>query len=402
MPRYSYIAKTEPDKTTQGFLEAESEQDAINKLTQMGYFPTAVRPEILFQEEKGWFNFHKVKKKDVFLFTRQLSSLIESGVNILNSLNIITNQIPNKSLGVVLSDITARIKDGKPLSESLGFFPHLFSSLYCALVRVGESSGSLNLTLRRLADFLEEEEEFKNSLRASLTYPFFILVVSALTIVVLLVFVIPRLVSMFEDMGQVLPLPTLVLINTSAFLRNYWWLLLAFLAVLIFLLRRLYKTPKGRLSFDGFKLKLFLAGQIILKTEIARFCRTLSLLLSSGIPITPALEIAQAVVDNQVLKQEMVRFKERIASGESLSQAFREAGFFPDFVNNIVAIGEEAGSLDVSLMRIAQDYEREVDRALKSMMRLLEPLIILVMGLIVGFIVLSMLLPIFQINIVAR
>jgi type II secretory pathway component PulF len=207
---------------------------------------------------------------------------------------------------------------------------------------------------------------------------------------------------MFEDMGQVLPLPTRILITVSGSMRNYWWMFLAAIGAAVFLLRRLRRSIKGRFSLDRFKLKMLVFGQIILKTEIARLCRTMSLLLSSGIPITPALDICGSVMENQVIKEEVAKFKEKINSGQSLSVVFREAKIFPEFVVNIVAIGEETGSLDKSLMRVAQDYERETDRTLKGLTRLLEPAIILVMGLIVGFIVLSMLLPIFQINIMAR
>ncbi|MCX5697171.1 MAG: type II secretion system F family protein [Candidatus Omnitrophica bacterium] len=402
MPRYSYIAKTLPQTTAQGNIEAESEQDAINKLAKMGYFPISVSYEAVSQTNEGLFSLKRVSRKEIFQFTRQLSSLIESGVNILNALNIISNQTSNKRLSVILADISGRIKDGKSLSDSLAVFPALFPGFYCAMVRVGEASGGLNTTLKRLADFLEADEEFKDTLRAGMTYPFFIFMVSALTVVVLLVFVIPRLVLMFEDMGQVLPLPTRILISASEILRNYWWLFVACIGAVIFSLRRLYKSAKGRFSLDRFKLKMAVFGQIVLKTEIARACRTLSLLLSSGIPITPALEIAVSVVENQVIREEFAKFKEKINSGQSLSSGFRESKIFPEFVVNIVAIGEETGSLDASLMRVAQDYERETDRTLKSLTRLLEPVIILVMGLIVGFIVLSMLLPIFQINIMAR
>jgi type II secretory pathway component PulF len=400
--RYAYVAKTLPQTSTQGYIEAESEQDAINKLAKMGYFPISVRYEAVEQENKGLFNLERVSRKDVFQLTRQLSSLIDSGVNILNALNIIANQTPNKRLNAILSDVAGRIKDGKSLSESLAVFPALFPGFYCAMVRVGETGGALNTTLKRLADFLEADEEFKDALRAGLTYPFFIFIVSVLTVVVLLVFVIPRLVLMFEDMGQVLPLPTRILITVSGSLRNYWWLFLAAIGAAVFLLRRMRRSIKGRFSLDRFKLRMLIFGQIILKTEIARLCRTMSLLLSSGIPITPALDICGSVMENQVIKEEVAKFKEKINSGQSLSVVFREAKIFPEFVVNIVAIGEETGSLDKSLMRVAQDYERETDRTLKGLTRLLEPAIILVMGLIVGFIVLSMLLPIFQINIMAR
>jgi len=402
MARFIYTAKSQPNKATQGHIEAESEQDAINKLTRMGYFPISVKYETPSLERRGIIAFRRIPHRDIVLFTRHLSILIESGVNILNALNIISKQATNKYLEAALSDIASSIKDGKSLSDSLSAFPNLFSNLYCAMIGTGEASGDLDSTLKRLADFLEKEEEFKQSLRASLTYPLFVFIISALTVVVLLVFVIPKLLTMFEDKGQILPLPTRILISTSNFLRNYWWLIIAVIGILIFLARRIHRSAKGKITWDRLKLKLFLFGPLILKTEISRLMRTLSLLLSSGLPITPALDTSVSILENQILKMDTVKIKEEISKGLSLSHSLKNSRLFPDFVTNIVLIGEETGALDRALMRIAQDYEREVDQTLKTFTRLLEPVIILVMGLVVGFIVLSMLLPIFQINLIAR
>jgi len=402
MPRYIYSAKTQPDKITQSTIEAESEQDAVNKLTEMGYFPISVESEVISLDKQKSLAFKKIPSRDLVMFTRQLSSLIESGVNIINSLTIISNQTNNKYLKAILNDITSQVKDGKSLLESFSSHPKLFSPLYSAMIQTGESSGRLNETLRRLAEYLEKEQEFKDSLRAALVYPIFICFVGIGTVLVLLMFVIPRLVTMFEDMGQVLPLPTRILIDTSHFLRNWSWIILVVIILAVFFLRRLYENPRGRLSFDTFKLKLAVFGEIILKTEISRLMRTLSLLISSSVPITSALETSESILQNQILKAEVERFKEQIKNGYSFSSSLKESKFFPEFVSNIIVIGEETGVLDKSLMRIADDYEREVDRTLKNLTRLLEPVIILVMGLIVGFIVLSMLLPIFQINLIVR
>jgi general secretion pathway protein F len=402
MPRFSYIAKSDPKKKSQGSIEAESKQEAINKLTQMGFFPISVESEAVSLGSRTFFSFQRVTKSDVVLFTRQLATLIESGVNILVALNIIRDQTANRHLEAVLHDIAGRIKDGKSFSESLSAFPHLFSQLYCSMIRTGEASGDLNYVLKRLADFLEAQEEFRNSVRASLTYPFFVFTVSVITVVILLVFVMPRLVVTLRDMGQVLPLPTRILINTSNFLRDYWWLVIVVVSLAVFLLRRIILSPKGKVSWDRIKLRIFLFGPIILKSQISRLVRTLSLLLSSGQSIVPALDISISVVENEILKAEVAGFKEQIISGSSLSEALKKSPFFPAFVTNIIAIGEESGSLDKSLLRIAQDYETEVNRTVVGFTKLLEPVIILIMGLIVGFIVLSMLLPIFQINLIVR
>ncbi len=402
MPTYTYIAKSSPHKTLQGEIEAETQQEAINKLAQMGYFPISVSVKGIYSDSSVVFGLRRIPHKDIVLFTHQLLTLIESGVNIINALNSVSNQMPNKYLRVILNEVISKIKDGKTLSASLAGYPGIFSELYTSMILSGEVGGKLELVLRHLADFLEKEEEFKNSLRAALVYPIFVFVVGVSTVVILLTFVIPRLVTMFQDMGQSLPLPTQVLIAVSGFLRNYGWIILAIFFVFIFLLQRIKRTVQGRFYWDSFKLKLALWGEIILKTEISRLMRTLSLLLSSGITIVRSLEISRSIIANQVLRSEIQRFKEEIINGANFSRSLKTSRFFPEFVTNIVSIGEETGSLEKSLLRIANDYEKEVDRILKTLARMLEPLIILIIGVVVGFIVLSMLLPIFQINLIVR
>lgn len=403
MPHYIYTAKNRPNKTIEGGIEAESRQDAINKLTRSGHFPVSIELEDISSLNKGGLlNLRKFSKKDTLLFTRQLSSLIESGVNILKGLNIISNQTQNKYLKAVLNNVISEIRNGEPLSRSLAKHPELFSGLYTSMVHSGEASGNLKESLKRLADYLEKEEEFKNSVRAALTYPLFVLAVGTLTVIVLLTFVIPRLVTMFEDMGQALPLPTKILIEISGAFRSYWWVILVVTAMMVFLLQRFFRTREGKILVSTLKLKLKIVGPITLKTEISRLTRTLSLLLSSGINIVYSLDISASLIENEVLRLKLQEFKDRISTGSSLSHCLSESKLFPELVTSIVAIGEESGNIENSLMRIADDYEKDVDRSLKALSRLLEPAMILFIGLIMGFIVLSMLLPIFQINLIVR
>ena len=403
MALYTYTAKSGPNKTVSGNIESESEQQAINKLTQLGLFPLSiVNEQFSLSGQDRLHRAPKISNKDLVLFTRQLSTLIDSGVNIVDALNIVTNQLANKYFKLILKDISAKLKDGKPLSDSMAAYPKLFPGVYSSMVRIGEISGSLNTSLKSLADFMEREEEFKNSLISSLTYPLFVFFVGVSTIVVLLVFVIPRLVTMFEDMGQALPLPTKVLIDISAFMRGYWWMIIMVVGGSVFMWKRAKKNPQARLAIDKFKLKIILIGRIILKTEVGRLMRTLSLLLSSGVSIVPSLEIAELSLGNEALRADVSKFKGEISNGASLSGVFANSKFFPQFVTNIVAVGEETGSLGKSLLRIAEDYEKDVDRMLKGLTRMAEPIIILIMGIMVGFIVMSMLLPIFQINLTAR
>lgn len=402
MPRYIYTAKNQPQSLVEGQIEAESVQEAIDKLTRLGYFPVSVQPQELYFEKRNIFSPRKVPKKDVVLLTRQLSSLMDSGVNILNGLGIVQRQLPNKYLKSAIDGIITRIKDGKSFSESLSAYPSLFSGLYVSLVRSGEAGGTIEQTLKRLADFLEKEEEFRNSLRQALVYPAFIMAVSILTVGVLLGFVIPRLSGMFADMGQALPMPTQILIAVSGFVRAYWWMMLAAAVAAFFAAQKVYKRPQARLRIDRFKLRLGLFGKVVLETQISRLSRTLSLLLSGGIAVVEAIDISTSVLTNQALALEVRAFKDQVSKGSSLSSCLKTSKLFPSYVANIVAVGEETGSIEKSLLRVAEDYEKEADGIVKTSTRLLEPVIILVMGLVVGFIVLSMLLPIFQINLIAR
>lgn len=399
MPKYLYISKSSPGKIIQGSIEAESQQDAVTKLSQMGQFPISLQPQALSLDKAF---LRKISRKDILFFTRQLANLVDSGVNIIRGLNIIISETPHQPLKEVLSQVMNRIKDGTPLSESLAAYPYLFSKLYTATLQAGEASGTLGLSLKRLADFLEKDDEFRSSLHSALAYPAFILAVGILTVLAMLVWVIPRLVVMFEDMGQVLPWPTRLLIAGSGFLRSWWWLILALLAVMIFALRRALKSSSGKLLRDKFKLKAKVLGDIVLKTEVSRLTRTLSILLSCGISIVPALDIVNASVGNALLKEELETFKGKIKDGLSFSSCLKGSKFFPLSVSQIVSVAEESGSLEKALLKIADDYQVETERVLKTGLRLLEPIIILGMGLVVGFIVLSLLLPIFQINVVVR
>ncbi len=402
MPKYAYVAKPGPYKTVQGVIESESEQDAVNKVNSMGYFPVSVKLLEPANRVKGVPFFRAVSTREVALFTAKLANLSSSGINILNALHILAAQEANRQLKLVIEDVDSRVRDGRSLSQALSAHPQIFSGLYTALIHSGEISGTLNETLNRLSGFLENEEELKSSVMAALTYPLFILAVSILTVSVLLGYVIPRLAGMFEDIGSILPLPTKILIGMSGALHNWWWLILLVILFSAFLVQRFYSTEKGKEALDGLRLKIYLFGDITLKRQTARLARTMSLLISGGIPIIQAMDIAGSVLTNGVLSSEVRRFREKISRGASLSGCLKESRVFPAFMADIVSIAEETGTLGRSLARIADDYEKDVDRTVKALTRLLEPAIILLMGLVVGFIVLSMLLPIFQINLIIK
>ncbi|MFH1201670.1 MAG: type II secretion system F family protein [Candidatus Omnitrophota bacterium] len=401
MPRFIYKAKLNPTQIKEGVIEAESRQQAVTKLNENGLFPISLEEE--FKAVSGQPRRRKkISQQEVCVFSRQLSSLIESGLNLLPALNVVYKQTPNITFKLVILEICEDVKQGGLFSEALAKYPQVFSPLFVSIIKAGELSGSLGLSLSRLAEHLEREEEIRTNVISSLAYPGLIALVGLATVLVLLTFVIPKLVIMFEDMGQVLPLPTRILILLSGFFSNYGWLLLLLLILSVFIIHRRLKTQEGRASFDNLKLKLPVLGNLVRKIEIVRFCRTLSTLLNNGIPILSSLETGSEIITNQVIRKEAKGFCLKVREGQALSKAMEDSRFFNVFVTNIISVGEESGTLNKALSRIADSLEQELNRSIKIFMSVIEPAMILFIGLVVGFIVVAMLLPVFQISLIAR
>jgi general secretion pathway protein F len=291
MTQFSYVAKTGSLKTIHGFIEAESAQEAIVHLGNSGYFPVSLEEAGVLTSENDVLNEGKVSRTDVAVFTDQLAGLLGSGVVALNALSILLKQTSNKHLKAVIGNVIEQVRDGRSLSQSFASHPLLFSNLYIAMLHSGEMSGRLEQSMMRLAGFLEKDQEFRSSVRSALIYPLFILCVGSATVFLLLTFVIPRLVTMFKDMGQALPMPTQILIGISEFWHAYWPLIGMFIFGAVIVFKRWVKSPQGKPVWDRARLKFPLAGEIILKTEIARLMQTLALLVGSGMEILQAIEI---------------------------------------------------------------------------------------------------------------
>lgn len=390
----------------EGSLEAETEQEALAKLSQMGYFPLSIQREETSPQgqaaPRSFRLFTRIRRRDITLFTRQLADLLESGLPLMRTLDVLREQMENPRLQEVLADLASQIRDGRSLSDALAIYPRVFSPLYVSMVRSGEVGGMLGEVLARLADFAEKEEELHVKMRSALAYPILILLVGMGTIAVLLIFVVPKLVLLFQEVGQILPLPTRVLIGLSQWFVSYWWLVVSIAGLGVFLVRRGGLSQGARLAIDRIKLRLPVCGSLIKKVEIARFARSLATLLSHGVPILQGMQVVVQAAGNELLRGELQQIGEQLKGGDSLSQGMRRGRIFPALVTHMVAVGEEAGSLDRSLFKIADTYEREADRAMKLMTSLVEPVMILIMGSLVGFIVIAMLLPIFEIDLLAR
>lgn len=405
MPKFIYKAKVNPGQIKKGTIEADNQSQAALKLGNMGLFVLSIEDETaaFIKKSKGRFPFFKsIPLRVLSNFTRQLSNLLDSGLALLNALGVLIDQTDNPCFRQVISFVRDDIRDGATFSSALSKHPKVFSNLYINMVASGEISGNMEDVLKRLSDFMEKDEENMAKVRASMAYPALMAVVGFSTIFVLLTFVTPRLISIFIDLGQTLPLPTKILIWVSSFFARFWILIIVGIIFCIVSFNKWSNTKEGKTQLDKIKLKVFLLGAFIHKVEITRFSRTLATLIGNGVPVIQALSIAANTIDNTSIKQDIEGVRKDVTDGAALSAGIKKSRSFPSMVTNMIAVGEESGTLERSLFKIADSYDMEIDRTIKAMTSLLEPGLILFMGLVVGFIVISMLLPIFQLNLMVR
>ena len=310
----------------------------------------------------------------------------------------ILSQGRHRKAKALFLNIVSQIKEGQDFSATLAGFPEIFSGFYTSLIRVGETSGTLPENVSRLADFLEEERDFKSNLLVITTYPALVAGLGFVTVFALLKFIVPRIVGIFEEIGQVLPLPTRVLINISDFISGFWHVSIILILAAVFLSRNIFKKPKYKLKFDRMILKVPLLGELARKIEICRMSRTLSLLLKGGLPILDCIDILVPTLSNIEFRQRMAQVKDDVKEGLSLHESMSKSAIFDDTFLNVISVGEESGRLPDVLDRLSYDYQKEINRNTKVLITILEPLLIIVMGFIIGLIVISMLLPIFQIE----
>ncbi len=405
MGMYKYQAKKGPGEVIESVVYAASEKEAVEKISQMGYLP--VRLEEInsaasaLPAKMGFFQ-QRVNPKLVTVFSRQLSILLKSGVPILNGLTILIEQSDSYYFKTVLGEIRQDIKNGKSLSLGLLRYPQLFPPLYIALVKAGEDSGTLENSLLRIAEYRHKQEQILSHIRTALTYPILMAIVGTGTIIFMLTFVMPRLLKIFFKLGQDLPLPTRILIGMSNFLTQNWFWLVLILCAMVLLVKRGAPSRKEQLYWSSLRLRLPFFGEIFLKAELARFSRTLQLLLKSGIQLLKAIRVGIPTLNNEIIKEALRKGYKEIEQGETFGNILKRSRIFPKFMISLVSVGEESGRLDEVLEELANTYESDTDEAIKIMTNLLEPLLILVMGVVVGFIIVSMLLPIFQINVMIQ
>jgi general secretion pathway protein F len=398
MPVFLYRAADRGGNTIDGVMEAPDARSVIERLHKESYFPVRVAPHA---ERKAWptFGGHRVRQRDLLAMTQQLATLFEAGLPLDRALVILQELAPSPKLGAIVTDLLHSVRGGSSLSDALAkHHPRPFSRLYINMVRAGEKGGVLEVALRRLAEFLESRAAFTEAVVSALAYPLVITTVGAGAVVFLLTFVIPRFATIFSDMHQAIPLPTQILMTVSTTMQSYWWVGGLVIAGGLLAWRLWTGTPEGRLQWDRLLLRLPRVGSLTMKIETARFLRTLGTMLKSGVPVLGALAVVSDMMSNQIVARSVQRLSDSVKRGGTVASGMREHGQFPSLAVHMVRVGEETGRLEDMLLKAADTLEGDVRTDLKRMIGLLEPAVILAMGVLVAFIVVAMLLAIFSIN----
>ncbi len=397
MPTYRYSAMDTSGRNVNGTLEADSLELVRAKLADLSYHILTIRETKGRAGLQDWFTgIQRVKLRDLVMFSRQFATMIDAGLSVVKCLDILQKQTRNPKMKDVIGDVKRDVGGGMSLTEALQKHPRIFSPLYVNMIRSAEAGGLLDQVLDRLSTFLEKEQETRNKIKAAMTYPAVVFCFALLMLVALLFFVLPKFKGIFETMGLELPLTTRLLLNSSEYMRTYWYIALVLLAGTVVLVKTLARTEKGKHAIDAAKLRLPVFGDLILKTAVSRFARTFGTLISSGVPVLRALEIVADTAGNRVISDTVVRARISIKEGEKISTPLFGSKIFPVMVTQMIAVGEETGRLDQMLVKVSNFYDEEVDATLKALTSLIEPLMIVGLGFIVGFIAVSVISPIYS------
>lgn len=407
MPEYIYKAADSLGKVVEGIMSAPEEATLVSKLHTMGYMPIKISPSSTGQKLSLSMKFSvplpfsTVSGANLLAFTQELSTLIKAGLPLDRTLSILVEITENEKLKNVVQEVLKDVRGGRSFSDALALHPRVFDRLYVNMVKAGEAGGVLDIVLERLVDFQQRAQQLKSTVLNAMIYPIILVSVMAIVIIVMLMFVIPRFTMIFETMGKTIPLPTQILLSSSEFIQGFWWLILTVVIIISVLFQRYRNTEKGRLNWDSFKLKLPLLRDLILKIEVARFSRTLGTLINSGVPLLGALTIVKEVIKNVVVTNSISDISKGAKEGKGVSAPMRVVGIFPSLAMHMIRVGEETGKLDEMLIRVADTYDEEVQNTTKRFISALEPVLILVMALLVGFIVMSLIWAILGINDIA-
>jgi type IV pilus assembly protein PilC len=390
MPTFAYTARTLAGELKTASMDAPNRDEVVAQLKRQRLIVVKV------DEEKGKKQRGKFKTKDIVVFTRQFSTMINAGLPLVQALDILSKQSESKALKDVTRQLVYDVESGHTVADALRRHPRVFTDLYVNMVAAGEAGGILDTILMRLAAFLEKNDALVGKVKSAMVYPAVIMSVAAIAVTILLIFVIPVFKTMFDSVNMALPLPTRVVIGLSAFLRHYWWALGAAIGGGVYLLRNYYRTSNGKLNIDRTMLKMPVLGDLLRKAAVSRFTRTLGTLISSGVSILDGLEITAKTAGNRVIHDAIMEARASIAGGDTIAAPLQKSAVFPPMVISMIAVGEQTGGLDEMLSKIADFYDTEVDTAVSTLLSLMEPIMIVFLGAIVGGMVVAMYLPIFD------
>jgi len=391
MATFTYTARSFQGEMRTATLEAASRDDVIAQLRRQRLNVVKIDEAIPKKPKRG-----HIKMRDIVIFTRQFSTMINAGLPLVQAMTILAEQSQNKTLSEITRKIVFDVESGNTVADAMGKHPQAFSSLYVNMVAAGEAGGILDTILMRLATFMEKNDALIRKVKGAMIYPGVIMTVAAIAVTVLLIFVIPVFENLFSSAGLALPLPTRVVMGASRFLKAYWFVVLGAVAASVFMFKRYRATSSGKLRIDRFLLAVPVLGDVLRKAAVSRFTRTLGTLISSGVSILDGLEITAKTAGNRVVQDAIMESRTSIAGGDTISAPLKKSGVFPPMVISMIAVGEQTGGLDEMLSKIADFYDEEVDAAVSNLLSLLEPVMIVFLGVVVGGMVVSMYLPIFD------
>jgi type IV pilus assembly protein PilC len=396
MPNYGYKAINAAGQAVEGTFTAGSREDVLAMLRQNRQIPVRVEEIIEGKDVKSLSLFHRVKIKDIAVFCRQFHAMLNAGVTIIICLDTLRQQVENKRLRSAVGELYELVQKGMTLSESMQKHEEIFPELLVNMVAAGEASGNLDTIMERMATHYEKENRINNKVRGAMIYPLMLCGLAVVIIIFLLAFVFPRFISMFQESGVELPLPTLMVMGASSFVSHYWYILAVIIGTAAYFLERFKKSDSGRLLFDSISLRIPLLRTTNQKIVTSRFSRTLSTLLSSGMPLLQCMDVISKIMGNRVVEEGILKAKDELRKGVSLSEPIKKMGFFPPMLISMLRIGEESGSIDEILEKTASYYDDEVEAALESFTKVLEPMMLILVALVVGFIVIAMIMPMFS------
>ena len=391
MATFTYTARAFNGDLRTATIDASSRDDVIAQLRKQRLSVVKIDQDASKKIGRG-----AIKTRDIVIFTRQFSTMINSGLPLVQALTILAEQTDNKSLAEVTKKVVFDVESGNTVADALSKHPRAFTNLYVNMVAAGEAGGILDTILMRLATFLEKNDALVRKVKGAMIYPAVIMSVAFIAVVVLLIFVIPVFENMFASVGQALPLPTRIVIAASKFLRAYWWVVGAIGIAGSYFGKKYYASNSGKLVIDRFMLHVPVLGDVLRKSAVSRFTRTLGTLISSGVSILEGLEITAKTAGNRVIQDAIMQSRSSIAGGDTIAQPLQKSKVFPPMVISMIAVGEQAGGLDEMLSKIADFYDEEVDAAVSNLLSLLEPIMIVFLGVVVGGMVVAMYLPIFD------